>query len=693
MLCRSSRLFFSLQQAFAEHEIPVEILGLAGLLRLPEIVEVLAYARAVSDPLASVALAKILLGPRYRVGYKDLARVAALAKTKSYALRLVDEEEGEATPFLFAEALEHLDEVERLSDDGKARLEEFRAELAELRVEARKPVGEFLGEVVRRTGILAELDAHTDQVAATAAKRNLAAFMDQVHAFEPVEGALTLRAFLDYVDTVERMDKQEWSPVQPSAEDSVKVMTIHAAKGLEFDNVFVPGHGEGVAPEHADPAQPGGAREVDGLRAPRRRGDPAEVRRRAVPLQAGPAGAGGVRGAPHRVRRHDARATPAVLHRRALVRREHEREGRRASSSGSSRSGCMEVRHGSWDPGEDIDEETNPLLGYRERFVKDWPEPARPDDADEVFPEGWRRSAVDAVAIGGVQPTLLDPLSPEERELFEELAAERRHHAGFLREREGSDATNGSGGPVARRTVSVGGVIDYARCPKRFYWTAVRPLPRFSGPAARIGTEVHRWIERRASGQAVLARGRRGARPHERGARRRARQGRTAPRGVPGEPVRGRHPAPRGAAVPAPARGLHGGRADRRRLRRSRRARGRSWTGRRVADPPTTTRSPRCSSTCTAWPASRSGASVPKTSRSPTSTSRAADEVSHPMEEPDTVKARVTEALRSIDAGAFDATPGPQCTYCDFRAFCPEGKSWLAERRDPANASADAATS
>ena len=139
--------------------MPAEILGLAGLLRLPEIVEVLAYARAVSDPLASVALAKILLGPRYRVGYKDLARVAALAKMKSYALRLEDEEEGEATPFLFAEALEHLDQVERLSDEARARLEEFRRELADLRVEARKPVGEFLGEVVRRTGILAELDA------------------------------------------------------------------------------------------------------------------------------------------------------------------------------------------------------------------------------------------------------------------------------------------------------------------------------------------------------------------------------------------------------------------------------------------------------------------------------------------------------------------------------------------------------
>ena len=249
MLCRSSRLFFSLQQAFAEREIPAEILGLAGLLRLPEIVEVLAYARAVSDPFASVALARILLGPRYRVGYKDLARVAALAKMQQ--LRVAPGGRGggrgDAVP---------VRRGARASRRGRAvlgrrralRLEEFRRELAELRVEARKPVGEFLGEIIRRTGLLAELDAQTDQVAAAAAKRNLAAFMDQVHAFEPVEGELTLRAFLDYVDMVERMDKQEWSPVQPSAEDSVKVMTIHAAKGLEFDNVFVPGMAKGLLP-------------------------------------------------------------------------------------------------------------------------------------------------------------------------------------------------------------------------------------------------------------------------------------------------------------------------------------------------------------------------------------------------------------------------------------------------------------
>jgi hypothetical protein len=48
------------------------------------------------------------------------------------------------------------------------------------------------------------------------------------------------------------------------------------------------------------------------------------------------------------------------------------------------------------------------------------------------------------------------------------------------------------------------------------------------------------------------------------------------------------------------------------------------------------------------------------------------------MEEPEVVKERVVQALRSIDTGAFDPTPGPQCTYCDFKAFCPEGREWLA---------------
>src|SRR5262249_29557907 len=68
VLARKSRLFVPLQEAFGELGIPIEIVGLAGLLKMPEVVEVLSYAKAVADPFASVSLARILLGPRYRVG-------------------------------------------------------------------------------------------------------------------------------------------------------------------------------------------------------------------------------------------------------------------------------------------------------------------------------------------------------------------------------------------------------------------------------------------------------------------------------------------------------------------------------------------------------------------------------------------------------------------------------------------------
>jgi len=112
------------------------------------------------------------------------------------------EDEEETPPFLFAEALEHLDEVTFLSGEGRTRLEEFRHERAELRAEARRPVGEFLAEIIRRIGLLAELDATVDVGRAAATKRNLAAFLDEVHGFSPLEGELTVRAFLDYLDAV-----------------------------------------------------------------------------------------------------------------------------------------------------------------------------------------------------------------------------------------------------------------------------------------------------------------------------------------------------------------------------------------------------------------------------------------------------------------------------------------------------------
>jgi DNA helicase-2/ATP-dependent DNA helicase PcrA len=58
--------------------------------------------------------------------------------------------------------------------------------------------------------------------------------------------------------------------------------------------------------------------------------------------------------------------------------------------------------------------------------------------------------------------------------------------------------------PSAPNVLSVTNVVTYARCPKQFYWTVVRPLPKRTSTAARIGSAVHRWIEQRPDRQLVL---------------------------------------------------------------------------------------------------------------------------------------------------------------------------------------------
>ena len=129
------------------------------------------------------------------------------------------------------------------------------------------------------------------------------------------------------------------------------------------------------------------------------------------------ASAGGVRGAPDRLRRVDARPQATLPHRCALVRREHQARRKAGSSCESWPSGCSRRRSTpTWDPGADIDEETNPILGYRERFVRDWPEPALPDDSGRLFAEGWRHAALDRVRRSAAcSQTLLEPLGLKER--------------------------------------------------------------------------------------------------------------------------------------------------------------------------------------------------------------------------------------------------------------------------------------
>jgi DNA helicase-2/ATP-dependent DNA helicase PcrA len=672
VLCRKSRLFEPLRRAFGEVGIPAEFVGLAGLVKLPEVAELLAYARAVADPMAGVALARILLGPRYRVGFKDLARVAAWAKGANQALRA--EDEHDIAPFLFAEALEHLDEVEGLSGEGRGRLEEFAAELAELRTEARRPVPDFLATVLRRSGLLAELDADPDAERAAGIRRNLSAFLDEVHAFSPLEGEPTLRAFLDYVQLVEASDRQEWSPVQPSSAESVKVMTIHQAKGLEFDTVFVPGLARGILPDltiQHNPAERG--KSID-----------FELRGDAAILPAFDGNLSKYKEALREQELIEERRTCYVALTRARRRlfasaahwygddvQKPKPPGQFLEELGKwgDETGLATVDLGAEPP------EENPLVGYRERFVRDWPGPARPPSSDDLFPDGWRRAALAVSEDRSALASAVGALEPSDREAFERASGEGRLMALDLLAREAEPARR----PGAPTSVAVGGLIDYARCPKRFYWTAVRPLPRFSGPAARIGTRIHAWIERQAAGQTALFEV--------------DDQPDFAPEELAGEPgkierlqqafLASRFAGSRPLFAERPFLLSRGGFTLSGRIDAIYGSPDGPWevvdykTGRKPAEDDALAglQLDIYALACTEVWGKR-----PEDLTLTYLYLASADEVSRPAGPVDEIRERVGEWLRGIGEGQFAPTPGDQCRWCDFLPFCDAGRAFQASR-------------
>lgn len=246
--------------ALNERGVPTEIVGLGGLLNLPEVSDVVATLRLVNDVTANPALVQLLSGPRWRIGHRDLALLGARARElASSAVAQGPERDRDRDLYVDLEAavaetdaadvLSLLDAVEDpgglpFSDEARARFAAFAGELARLRRQSDEPVLDQVRRVISVLGLDVEL---ATGLPGTPGPEQLAAFTDAVAGYVDVDADATLSGLIDWLDA-ERDYGVSLEQATPSERNSVKLLTVHRAKGLEWDVVFIPGLVDKVFP-------------------------------------------------------------------------------------------------------------------------------------------------------------------------------------------------------------------------------------------------------------------------------------------------------------------------------------------------------------------------------------------------------------------------------------------------------------
>ncbi len=237
--------------ALSDREIPVEIVGLKGLLRLPEVSEVVATLSLIQDVTANAALLTLLAGPRWAIGPRDLALLGRRARQLTGAqgggqefatvqAQLSAAVEG-SDPTEIPSLCDALDDPGDLaySTEARDRFGLLAGELRRLRSAIGEPILDLVRRIIDTTGIDVEL-ASSVSPAAEARRENLDLFVQAVAEFQAVDGQVTLAALLAWLEAEDEFG-QGLDVATPSEADSVKLLTVHRAKGLEWDAVFLVG--------------------------------------------------------------------------------------------------------------------------------------------------------------------------------------------------------------------------------------------------------------------------------------------------------------------------------------------------------------------------------------------------------------------------------------------------------------------
>lgn len=253
VLVRTNKHAAQAYDVLSAAKVPVEIVGLGGLIRLPEVAQVVATLSLLDDLTDNAALLTLLTGPRWEIGVRDLALLGRRAgeligsqgrdEAQRSLVEQLQESVAGADPTEVASLVEALDNPGDLpySPQARARFAALAAELRHLRGFTGEPLLDLLRRIMDVIGLDIELASSTSEAAA-ARRDNLDLFVKAVAEFQAVDGSVTLGALNAWLD-IEDEEGGGLDLAAPSESDAVKLLTIHRAKGLEYDSVFLIGVG------------------------------------------------------------------------------------------------------------------------------------------------------------------------------------------------------------------------------------------------------------------------------------------------------------------------------------------------------------------------------------------------------------------------------------------------------------------